>query len=94
MVQETLTQCNIDGLIPRPFFLSNLETAIARVRGDAAPETDGLSVLNGMKFLCAEDNILNAEILEGILNLYGASCTICPDGEEIVKAFKNVKQVE
>lgn len=86
-VQETLFRCNIDGLIPRPFFLSNLEIAIARVRSNAAPETEGLSILNGKRFLCAEDNNLNAEILEGILDMYGASCTIYPDGEEIVKAF-------
>lgn len=93
-VQETLSQCRIDGLIPRPFFLSNLEIAIARVRSNAAPETEGLSILNGMHFLCAEDNNLNAEILEGILDMYGASCTIYPDGEEIVKAFEHVRPGE
>ncbi len=77
-VQETLTQCSVDGLIPCPFFLSNLEIAVSRVRSNAAPETDGMSVLSGMRFLCAEDYALNAEILEAILEMYGASCTICP----------------
>ena len=90
-VQETLTQCGVDGLIPRPFFLSNLEIAIGRVRANAAPEIQGLSILSGMRFLCAEDNALNAEILEAILEMYGASCTICPDGAEIVKTFESVK---
>ena len=93
-VQETLRLCQVDGLIPRPFFLSNLEIAIGRVRSNAAPETQGLSILNGMHFLCAEDNELNAEILEAILDMYHASCTICPDGAEIVKAFENVKPGE
>ena len=86
-VQETLVQAGVDGLIPRPFFLSNLGIAIDRVRSNAAPETDGLSVLKGMRFLCAEDNTLNAEILEALLEMYGASCTICPDGKEVVQAF-------
>lgn len=75
-------------------FLSNLEIAIGRVRSNAAPETDGSSVLSGMRFLCAEDNALNAEILEAILEMYGASCTICPDGAELVKAFEMVKPGE
>lgn len=56
-----------------------------------APDVTNGSVLNGMKFLCAEDNALNAEILEALLEMSGASCTICSDGEEIVKAFENVK---
>ena len=51
-------------------FLSNLEIAIGRVRSNAAPETDGSSVLSGMRFLCAEDNALNDEILEAILEMY------------------------
>lgn len=93
-VQETLKQAGVDGLIPRPFFLSNLETAIDRVRSNAAPEVAGLSVLSGMRFLCAEDNALNAEILSAILEMYGASCTIYPDGDEIVQAFESVKQGE
>ena len=72
-------------------FLSNLEIAIGRVRSNAAPETDGSSVLSGMRFLCAEDNALNDEILEAILEMYGASR---PDGAELVKAFEMVKPGE
>lgn len=75
-------------------FLSNLEIAIGRVRSNAAPEIGSSSVLSGMRFLCAEDNALNAEILEVILEMYGASCTICPDGAELVKAFEMVKPGE
>lgn len=41
-----------------------------------------------MKFLCAEDNELNAEILEAILEMYQASCKICPDGENWLKPLK------
>ena len=90
-VQEMLRQAGVDGLIPRPFFLSNLETAIERVRSNVAPEVAGMSILTGMRFLCAEDNALNAEILEAILEMYGATCRIYPDGDEIVRAFEDVK---
>ncbi len=93
-VQETLTHCGVDGLIPRPFFLSNLERAIERVHSNLIPETDEFSILRGMRFLCAEDNELNAEILEALLEMYGASCTIFSNGVEIVQAFADVKPGE
>lgn len=51
-------------------------------------EGEKVSVLKGMKFLCVEDNELNAEILEAILEMYQASCKICPDGEKLVEAFE------
>ena len=54
-------------------------------------ETEDTSPLCGMKFLCAEDNAINAEILEMLLESRGASCTICSNGQEIVDAFASVK---
>ena len=54
-------------------------------------ETEETSPLCGMKFLCAEDNAINAEILEMLLEAKGASCTICSNGQEIVDAFASVK---
>ena len=57
-------------------------------------ETEETSPLCGMRFLCAEDNALNAEILEMLLEAKGASCTICSNGQEIVDAFASVKPGE
>ena len=54
-------------------------------------EEEETSPLSGMKFLCAEDNAINAEILEMLLEANGASCTICSNGQEIVDAFASVK---
>ena len=54
-------------------------------------EEETVSPLSGMKFLCAEDNAINAEILEMLLEANGASCTICSNGQEIVDAFASVK---
>ena len=61
-------------------------------KAQALPEEDdAVSPLSGMKFLCAEDNALNAEILQMLLETRGASCTICSNGQEIVDAFASVK---
>ena len=61
-------------------------------KAQALPEEeDTTSPLSGMKFLCAEDNAINAEILQLLLETKGASCTICPNGQEIVDAFASVK---
>ena len=57
-------------------------------------EAEETSPLSGMKFLCAEDNAINAEILEMLLEANGASCTICSNGQEIVDAFASVKPGE
>ena len=57
-------------------------------------EEEETSPLSGMKFLCAEDNAINAEILEMLLEANGASCTICSNGQEIVDVFASVKPGE
>ena len=57
-------------------------------------EEEETSPLSGMKFLCAEDNAINAEILEMLLESKGASCTVCSNGQEIVDAFASVKPGE
>ena len=46
------------------------------------------TILNGMCFLCAEDNELNAEILKELLDIEGAKCQICENGEKVVEAFE------
>ena len=64
-------------------------------KAQALPEEEETtSPLSGMKFLCAEDNAINAEILEMLLEANGASCTICSNGQEIVDAFASVKPGE
>ena len=46
------------------------------------------NVLKGMRFLCAEDNELNAEILMELLKIEGAECTICENGKKVLEAFE------
>lgn len=92
---DVLRLCGIHKVISRPVFV----TELAAVLHQSEENTDILNQetdmgLHGMRFLCAEDNKLNAEILEAILEMEGASCTICPDGRQIVDLFENVKSGE
>lgn len=91
-IEDVLRGGGVDGFVARPFFLSTFAQAIdyAQTKNEkSASEKE--SILKGMNFLCAEDNDLNAEILDAILDMSGATCTIYADGNEIVHAFEKVK---
>ena len=70
----------IDLRIAEDRFVSSAEQA-------EKDEPDG-NVLKGMRFLCAEDNELNAEILMELLKIEGAECTICENGKRVLEAFE------
>ena len=93
-VHDMLVKSGADDLIARPFFLSNLSRTVNRVQGNVAAAEPRTTTLKGMRFLCAEDNELNAEILEAILEVNKASCVIYPNGRELVNAFASVKPGE
>ena len=63
------------------------DRTVALAAQEDTDEQDG-NILQGMRFLCAEDNELNAEILTELLKIEGAECTICENGEEVLKAFE------
>ena len=54
----------------------------------AEKDEPACNVLKGMRFLCAEDNELNAEILMELLKIEGAECTICENGKRVLEAFE------
>ena len=63
------------------------DRSVALAAQEETDEQDD-NILQGMRFLCAEDNELNAEILTELLKIEGAECTICENGEEVLKAFE------
>ena len=94
-IQKILAQSGADAVVCRPFFLANLLRSIDHLyHTDEQEKAGGGSVLKGLRFLAAEDNTLNAEILEALLEMHGASCEIYPDGEQLVEAFHDVKPGE
>ena len=54
----------------------------------AETEKQDGNILKGMRFLCAEDNELNAEILTELLKIEGAECTICENGKRALETFE------
>ena len=86
MLLTQLRQIGMNGKVAWPFFCTNLEKEINRIRSGG--EDNENSVLNGMHFGCAEDNELNAEILVATLNIVGADCTVYKNSAEIVEAFE------
>ena len=92
--QQLYARTGADGVVPRPFFFENLRRAVSKAHGDAVQQTADSAGLADMRFLCAEDNGLNAEILTALMDMEGASCTIYPNGEELVKVFASVQPGE
>ena len=63
------------------------ERTIALAAQEEIDEQDD-NILQGMRFLCAEDNELNAEILMELLKIEGAECIICENGERVLETFE------
>lgn len=53
---------------------------------DASAQEDH-DALAGLHILAAEDNELNAEILQSLLEMQGATCEICGNGREMLNTF-------
>ena len=58
------------------------------------PPPQGDSGLEGMRFLAAEDNEINAEILFELLEMEGASCEIVENGRLAVERFQQSAEGE
>ena len=75
-------------------FTVTVEMTLAEEAAEEPKAESTAVTLGGLRFLCAEDNELNAEILQALLEMHGAACTICPGGAEIIRAFADVKPGE
>ena len=74
------------------------EVCAAKLCQDIASDIDTAKEesisLQGMKFLCAEDNALNAEILTAMMEMEGAEVTVYENGKLLTEAFESVKPGE
>lgn len=84
----------LDGVVNAPFFWAGLEKAFAECEGTGGFNVHSGSEFGGMKFLCAEDNEMNALIVEQNLLCRGASCRIFPDGRQLVECFEKAADGE
>ena len=91
-VQEQGKDSGIDMFLPKPFFRSSFQRAVAQMlEQEATKEEDTIAPdalsLAGLKVLAAEDNEINAEILIELLAIEGIQCEIMPNGKEAVDRF-------
>ncbi len=91
-VEEEATAAGVNAFLPKPFFLTSFRQKVEVVlnhvpewKEETAP---GRGVLQGMHILVAEDNEINAEILNELLDMAGATCEICENGGLVVEAFE------
>ena len=87
-MEEALRLTRTDALT-KPFFVSALRTKIEELWNEKAPEPEASCDLEGMRFLAAEDNEINAEILTELLEIEGASCEIVSNGQLAVERFQS-----
>ncbi len=90
-VEDALRMKNT-GVLSKPFFVSAFQEKIsemaAKKDGAVLQEPAEHDNLEGMHFLAAEDNEINAEILREILSIEGADCEIVENGKLAVERFE------
>ena len=88
-MEEALLLNRTDTLT-KPFFVSALRVKIEELwnEGTHKPEPEEAGDLKGMRFLAAEDNEINAEILIELMEMEGASCEIAANGQLAVERFQ------
>ncbi len=96
-MEEVLNMANT-GIMSKPFFVSSFKEKIIEMQAEAneetAQETEEDNNLEGLHFLAAEDNEINAEILSEILSIEGASCEIVENGQFALERFASSTEGE
>ncbi len=91
--EETTEELQIEetAIMQKPFFVSALKEKVMSLQSGGEEEYGGQegenSNLEGMYFLAAEDNEINAEILREILLIENAGCEIVENGQMAVERF-------
>ncbi len=95
---ENVLQSENTGILQKSFFVAAFREKIAEMRAgqketSVSNEIEGGN-LEGLHFLAAEDNEINAEILSEILSMEGASCEIAENGQLALERFINSTEGE
>ena len=89
-IEEQAKNSGIDFFLPKPFFMSSFRRAIEKIHGAKKTEEKQAAAqisIEGLKVLAAEDNEINAEILEELLADEGVVCDIAHNGREALEKF-------
>lgn len=84
----------IGHVLTKPFYVSALHRLVEQVfekrTGDGKEsEPEDEHALEGLRFLAAEDNALNAEVLKELLEASGARCEVARNGRAALAMFAN-----
>ncbi|MEY8426678.1 response regulator [Lachnospiraceae bacterium 46-15] len=93
---EEMSLADNTGILAKPFFVSAFKEKVLEMQAVSNEESsqEKSSNLEGMHFLAAEDNEINAEILEELLDMEGADCEIVENGQLAVERFKGSAEGE
>ena len=97
MIRAQAEKSGVAAILPKPFFISGLRRAVTDAglvftRDQESGQAEEESTLSGMRFLAAEDNIINADILKELLEMEGAKCEIAGNGLAALAMFRNSRQ--
>jgi signal transduction histidine kinase/DNA-binding response OmpR family regulator len=92
--EDEIRSAGANELMPKPFFLSIFKQLIEDIakRASQDQQQEEKNPLEGMKFLAAEDNDINADILIELMDMEGAKVTRGVNGQEVVEMFKNAQE--
>lgn len=95
---DEMLQFKYTGILAKPVFVSALKERIIEIQaeetGNGHQDADAEESLQGMHFLAAEDNEINAEILSELLLMEGASCEIVENGKLVLERFTESQEGE
>ena len=88
-IETEALEIDVDGFLAKPFTPLNLKEKLIEVEHfkNAVSKEDVQLDLAGLRFLLAEDNDLNSEIVVELLRSEGASCDVAENGELAVQKF-------
>ena len=96
---EEVLRLGYTGVLVKPFFVSALKEKLMEIQEEETgenktAETEEDGSLQGLHFLAAEDNEINAEILSEILSIEGASCEVVENGRLALERFEKAGEGE
>ena len=91
---QNVHKAGIAALMPKPFFFSTFRKIVDDLGLDKDGEGPGIEAvdanpLGGLRFLVAEDNTINADVLKELLEVEGARCEIAGNGKAAVAMYRN-----
>ncbi|MBQ8053689.1 MAG: response regulator [Lachnospiraceae bacterium] len=91
---QNVHKAGIAAIMPKPFFFSTFRKIVEDLGLDKEGEGAGIETvetnpLAGLRFLVAEDNTINADVLKELLEVEGARCEIAGNGKAAVAMFRN-----